>query len=109
VLALTEMDAIETLRLADGTRIVTIAGKDSDYRSCRHACCPPAGDRTADLTLMDYHLSIYEQAEDAAWGAHSPDVDGVFALGQTRQEAESRMADPRPAYRSRADRRLASA
>jgi len=34
----------------------------------------------------------YEQAEDGAWGSHSPDVEGVFALGQTREEVETRMA-----------------
>ncbi|MDX6706054.1 MAG: hypothetical protein QOI48_1900 [Solirubrobacteraceae bacterium] len=42
--------------------------------------------------MKDY-LIIYEQAEDGAWGAHSPDVDGVFALGRTREEVESRMAE----------------
>jgi predicted RNase H-like HicB family nuclease len=42
--------------------------------------------------LKDY-LIIYEQADDGAWGAHSPDVDGVFALGRTREEVESRMAE----------------
>ena len=42
--------------------------------------------------MKDY-LVIYEQAEDGGWGAHSPDVDGVFALGQTRAEVESRMAE----------------
>ncbi|MGI8593220.1 MAG: type II toxin-antitoxin system HicB family antitoxin [Solirubrobacteraceae bacterium] len=42
--------------------------------------------------MKDY-LVIYEQAEDGAWGAHSPDVDGVFALGQTREEVEARMAE----------------
>jgi predicted RNase H-like HicB family nuclease len=41
---------------------------------------------------------IYEQAEDGAWGAHSPDVDGVFALGQARREAESRMAEALTAH-----------
>jgi len=42
--------------------------------------------------LRDY-LVIYEQAEDGAWGAHSPDVDGALALGQTRDEVEARMAE----------------
>jgi predicted RNase H-like HicB family nuclease len=37
--------------------------------------------------MKDY-LVIYEQADDGGWGAHSPDVDGVFALGSTRQEVE---------------------
>ncbi len=47
--------------------------------------------------MKDY-LVIYEQAEDGGWGAHSPDVDGVFALGQTRAEVESRMAEALAAH-----------
>jgi len=47
--------------------------------------------------MRDY-LVIYEQAEDGGWGAHSPDVDGVFALGTTRQEAEARMAEALSAH-----------
>jgi predicted RNase H-like HicB family nuclease len=47
--------------------------------------------------LKDY-LIIYEQAEDSGWGAHSPDVDGVFAVGPTREEVESRMAEALAAH-----------
>ncbi|MDQ3609056.1 MAG: type II toxin-antitoxin system HicB family antitoxin [Actinomycetota bacterium] len=47
--------------------------------------------------MKDY-LVIYEQAEDGGWGAHSPDVDGVFALDQTRAEVESRMAEALSAH-----------
>ena len=42
---------------------------------------------------MKEYLVIYEQAEDGGWGAHSPDVEGVYALGRTRQEVEARMAE----------------
>ena len=42
---------------------------------------------------MKEYLVIYEQAEDGAWGAHAPDVEGVFALGGTREEVEQRMAE----------------
>jgi predicted RNase H-like HicB family nuclease len=42
--------------------------------------------------VKDY-LVIYELAEDGGWGAHSPDVEGVFALGRTRDEVEARMAE----------------
>jgi predicted RNase H-like HicB family nuclease len=42
---------------------------------------------------MKSYLVIYEQADDGAWGAHSPDVDGVFALGETREEVGARMAE----------------
>jgi predicted RNase H-like HicB family nuclease len=37
------------------------------------------------------YLVIYEQGEDGAWGAHAPDLEGVFALGRTREECEDRM------------------
>lgn len=47
--------------------------------------------------MRDY-LVIYEQAEDGSWGAHSPDVDGVFALGATREETEKRMAEAMSAH-----------
>jgi len=42
---------------------------------------------------MKQSLVIYEQADDGGWGAHSPDVEGVFALGRTREEAELRMGE----------------
>lgn len=42
---------------------------------------------------MKSYLVVYEQAEDGAWGAHSPDVDGVYALGHTRGEVEERMVE----------------
>ena len=47
---------------------------------------------------MKEYLVIYEQAEDGAWGAHSPDVEGVIALGATRDEVEERMADALAAH-----------
>jgi predicted RNase H-like HicB family nuclease len=49
--------------------------------------------------LKDY-LVIHEQAEDGGWGAHSPDVEGVFAFGATRAEAEARMAEALAAHLS---------
>jgi predicted RNase H-like HicB family nuclease len=42
---------------------------------------------------MTEYLVIYEQADDGTWGAHSPDVDGVFALGETRAEVEELMSE----------------
>ena len=47
---------------------------------------------------MKEYLVIYEQAEDGGWGAHSPDVEGVFALGTTRAEVEERMAEAMAAH-----------
>ena len=49
---------------------------------------------------MTYYLVTYEQAEDGGWGAHSPDVDGVFAVGETREEVEARMAEALSAHLS---------
>src|SRR3978361_167519 len=103
------MDAIETLRLADGN-----ADRHDRRQKLRlpflSACLLPSGGRQdCGSTLKDY-LSIYEQAEDVAWGAHSPDVDGVFELradaprgrvpdgrsarGTPRASAAVRPADP---------------
>jgi predicted RNase H-like HicB family nuclease len=44
------------------------------------------------------YLVIYERAEDGGWGAHSPDVEGVFAVGQTREETEARMTEALSAH-----------
>ncbi|MDQ3936701.1 MAG: type II toxin-antitoxin system HicB family antitoxin [Actinomycetota bacterium] len=47
---------------------------------------------------MKEYLVIYEQAEDGGWGAHTPDIEGVFALGRTREQVEERMAEALNAY-----------
>jgi predicted RNase H-like HicB family nuclease len=47
---------------------------------------------------MSEYLVVYERADDGAWGAHSPDVDGVFALGGTREEVEVRMVEALSAH-----------
>jgi predicted RNase H-like HicB family nuclease len=47
--------------------------------------------------MKDY-LVVYERADDGAWGAHSPDVDGVYAVGQTREEVEARMVEALAAH-----------
>lgn len=47
---------------------------------------------------MTEYLVIYEQADDGAWGAHSPDIDGVFAFGETRAEVEMRIAEALSAH-----------
>ncbi len=49
--------------------------------------------------MKDY-LVVYERAEDGGWGAHSPDVEGVFALGATRDEVEARMGEALAAHLS---------
>jgi len=54
------------------------------------------------------YLVIYEEADEGGWGAHSPDVDGVFAFGATRGEVEQRIAEALSAHlallRERAER-----
>jgi predicted RNase H-like HicB family nuclease len=40
---------------------------------------------------MREYLVVYERGDNGDWGAHSPDVEGVFALGATRDEVEARM------------------
>jgi len=85
----------ETWEHPDG-RAVTVAGKDSDTVP-RNASRDPSYDRTGRTAMKDY-LVIYEQAEDGGWGAHSPDVDGVFALGSTRDEVEERMKEALSAH-----------
>jgi len=47
---------------------------------------------------MTEYLVVYEEAEDGGWGAHSPDIEGVFALGTTREEVEARMAEALTAH-----------
>lgn len=37
---------------------------------------------------MSEYVVLYEQAEDGGWGAYLPDMDGVVALGATREEVE---------------------
>lgn len=47
---------------------------------------------------MTEYLVVYEQGPDGGWGAHSPDVEGVFAVGTTREEVERRMAEALSAH-----------
>lgn len=47
---------------------------------------------------MKEYLVIYEQGDDGGWGAYSPDVDGVIALGTSREEVEQRMAEAMAAH-----------
>ena len=47
---------------------------------------------------MTEYLVIYERSDDGGWGAHSPDVEGVFALGQSRTEVEERMTEALAAH-----------
>lgn len=47
--------------------------------------------------MTDY-VVIYEQAEDGGWGAYLPDLPGVVALGDTRDEVAERIKEALGAY-----------
>lgn len=47
---------------------------------------------------MKKYLVIYEQGDDGTWGAYSPDVDGVCASADTREEAAALMREALPAH-----------
>jgi predicted RNase H-like HicB family nuclease len=47
---------------------------------------------------MTGYLVIYETDEDGAWGAYSPDLPGVFAVGDSRREVERLMAEAIPIH-----------
>ena len=42
---------------------------------------------------MSEYVVIYEQAEDGGWGAYLPDLPGVVALGESREQVEERIAE----------------
>jgi predicted RNase H-like HicB family nuclease len=37
---------------------------------------------------MSEYLVVYEQADDGGWGAYLPDLPGVIAAGESREETE---------------------
>ena len=47
---------------------------------------------------MNEYVVIYEPTEDGAWGAWLPDIDGVVALGKTREEVERGMREALAAF-----------
>ena len=47
---------------------------------------------------MNSYLVVYERAEDGGWGAYLPDIDGVVALGRTREEVADGMRVALGAY-----------
>jgi predicted RNase H-like HicB family nuclease len=47
---------------------------------------------------VNSYLVVYERAEDGGWGAYLPDIDGVVALGRTREEVEDGMRVALDAY-----------
>ena len=47
---------------------------------------------------MKRYMVLFEQGEDGSWGAYSPDVEGVYALGETREETQRLMREALPAH-----------
>jgi predicted RNase H-like HicB family nuclease len=39
------------------------------------------------------YVVIYERGEADSWGAHSPDLPGCYALGDSRAEVEDNMRE----------------
>lgn len=54
---------------------------------------------------MSEYIVIYEQAEDGGWGAYLPDLPGVVALGETRDEVASGIKRALGAYADELNRR----
>lgn len=42
---------------------------------------------------MSEYVVIYEQDPDGGWGAYLPDLPGVVAIGQTREEVAERIRE----------------
>jgi predicted RNase H-like HicB family nuclease len=47
---------------------------------------------------MSEYLVIYEIAEDGGWGAHSPDLPGCIATGESREEVERLIGEAIPMH-----------
>jgi predicted RNase H-like HicB family nuclease len=47
---------------------------------------------------MTEYVVIYERGEDGGWGAYLPDLPGVFALGESREEVEENMEEALAAH-----------
>jgi predicted RNase H-like HicB family nuclease len=47
---------------------------------------------------MSEYLVIYERSEDGAWGAYLPDLPGVVALGESREQVAERIREALAAY-----------
>jgi predicted RNase H-like HicB family nuclease len=42
---------------------------------------------------MSEYVVIYERGEAGGWGAHSPDLPGCYALGDSQAEVEESMRE----------------
>ena len=47
---------------------------------------------------MNDYVVIFEEAPDGGWGAYLPDVPGVVALGESREQVAGRIQEALDAY-----------
>ena len=47
---------------------------------------------------MNEYVVIFEEAADGGWGAYIPDVPGVVALGESRDQVAARIQEALKAY-----------
>jgi predicted RNase H-like HicB family nuclease len=57
---------------------------------------------------MSEYVVIYEQDSDGGWGAYLPDVPGVVALGESREEVAAGIQEAIDAYADKMRARLES-
>ena len=48
---------------------------------------------------MTEYAVVFERADDGSWSAYAPDVAGVVATGDSREEVEVRMREALVIYR----------
>jgi predicted RNase H-like HicB family nuclease len=58
---------------------------------------------------MSEYLVVYEQADDGGWGAYLPDLPGVIAAGESREETERLIRKAVALYLDESDRDLPKA
>jgi predicted RNase H-like HicB family nuclease len=58
---------------------------------------------------MSEYLVVYEQADDGGWGAYLPDLPGVIAAGESREETERLIKEAVALYLDESDRDLPKA
>jgi predicted RNase H-like HicB family nuclease/predicted RNA binding protein YcfA (HicA-like mRNA interferase family) len=82
-------------RPGEDARIV-VAGKDSDTVPVGTLSSVPS--QRFGASAMSEYLVIFERANGGGWGAYLPDLPGVVALGQTRDEVAAGIQEALDAY-----------
>jgi predicted RNase H-like HicB family nuclease len=79
---------------ADVRIVVAVTDSDTVPVGTSLAFAAPAVWRTYD----ERNVVIFEQADDGGWGAYLPDLPGVVARGETRDEVATRIQERLDAY-----------